>query len=269
MAPVARVFSVLLCPAVLALHAPHARRRRICRAASLEEQLVDGAAPLEAVDVSAVAPTGPGGKTAKVDGTILWQWWWEHNKDRFLAKATTPGRINAGSAVYWFGAGAKYPPREIIPVSDAQIKDEIFKKLKRMSESETNAAVLSEVAVALGRTGFVAAVQTKDGDSNNLIALCNKHHRTHHQGRLGITGHADDLNGVRFTNRHGQPIRASGARPKPPGERSATEQNGTPYRPALRERLESRWQHFNPPQGFRPYWDHEHQHTVNPRQHTS
>ena len=105
-------------------------------------------------------------------------------------------------------------------------------------------------------------------DTDNLIALCNKHHRTHHRGHLGITGHADDPNGVTFTNRHGQPIRASGARPKPPGEQSATEAPGRPYHPALRERLESRWQHFNPPVGFRPYWDHDLQRTVNPRRHT-
>ena len=106
-------------------------------------------------------------------------------------------------------------------------------------------------------------------DTNNLIALCNKHHRTHHQGLLGITGNADNPTGVKFTNRHGQPIRASGARPQPPGEQSATKQAATPYRPALRERLESRWQHFNPPQGFRPYWDHDLGCTVNPRQHAS
>jgi len=106
-------------------------------------------------------------------------------------------------------------------------------------------------------------------DTNNLIALCNKHHRTLHQGGLGITGDADHPNGVKFTNRHGQPIRASGTRPKPPGEIAATQHIGTPYRPALRERLESRWQHFNPPEGFRPYWDHNLRQTINPRRHTN
>ena len=104
-------------------------------------------------------------------------------------------------------------------------------------------------------------------DTENLIAMCNKHHRIHHQGRLGITGNADDPDGVVFTNRYGQPIRGSGARPQPPGEQIAIQEASTPYRPALRERLESRWQHFNPPVGFRPYWDHDLQRTVNPRQH--
>ena len=30
------------------------------------------------------------GKTAKLDGAILWSWYWEHNKDRWLARATRP-----------------------------------------------------------------------------------------------------------------------------------------------------------------------------------
>ena len=95
----------------------------------------------------------------------------------------------------------------------------------------------------------------KDGatDTNNLIALCSKHHRAHHQGRLGITGDADDPNGVVFTNRHGLAIRASGSKPTPPGERSATEP--TPqYTPALRERLNTWAQHFNLPEGHRLRW---------------
>ena len=90
-------------------------------------------------------------------------------------------------------------------------------------------------------------------DTDNLIALCSKHHRIHHRGHLGITGNADDPNGVKFTNRHGIEIRASGARPTPPGERSATDTAPT-YTPALRERLDMWAQHFNLPEGHRHRW---------------
>jgi hypothetical protein len=38
----------------------------------------------------------------------------------------------------------------------------------------------------------------------------------HHQGRLGITGNADDPDTLVFTNATGQPIRASGANPTTP-----------------------------------------------------
>ena len=90
-------------------------------------------------------------------------------------------------------------------------------------------------------------------DTNNLIAMCSKHHRVHHSGHLGITGDADDPHGVRFTNRYGLEIRASGAKPRPPGERSSTDP--TPrYKPAVRERLDTWAQHFNLPEGHRHRW---------------
>jgi len=94
-------------------------------------------------------------------------------------------------------------------------------------------------------------------DTDNLIALCGKHHRTHHQGRLGITGNADDPDGVTFTNRYGIEIRASGARPMPPGPRSTTKPPASTapvYKPALRERMNDWDQHFNLPEGHRHRW---------------
>lgn len=54
-------------------------------------------------------------------------------------------------------------------------------------------------------------------DTRNLIAVCPRHHRLHHRGELGISGDADVVGGVRFTNRHGRPIGNTGARPEPPG----------------------------------------------------
>jgi len=113
---------------------------------------------------------GPGGKTAKLDGTILWQWWWEHNKDRFVARVTAGGRVQAGSAYYWFGAGAKYPPRELDPVSDKQRATAVFPALKALLK-DRNAAVRTETCTALGRIRSVKAddKDKKEGASDNLV----------------------------------------------------------------------------------------------------
>lgn len=52
-------------------------------------------------------------------------------------------------------------------------------------------------------------------DTWNLLCLCRKHHRLHHQGLLGISGNADEASGVTFTDHLGRPIAACG-RPKIP-----------------------------------------------------
>jgi Domain of unknown function (DUF222) len=78
----------------------------------------------------------------------------------------------------------------------------------------------------------------------NLVSLCAHHHRLHHRGQLGITGNADDPDGLAFTNRHGLPIRA-GPLPTPP--------SGPPTPPRHRyhhpagEPLDTWAIHFNPP----------------------
>ncbi len=52
-------------------------------------------------------------------------------------------------------------------------------------------------------------------DTANLAALCPADHRLHHQGLLGITGNADEPNGLTFTDRHGRVIDPA-SRPTPP-----------------------------------------------------
>lgn len=54
-------------------------------------------------------------------------------------------------------------------------------------------------------------------DTGNLLALCQRHHRLHHLGRLGIRGDADDSDGVVFTDERGRRLAPSG-RPVPPGQ---------------------------------------------------
>ena len=62
-------------------------------------------------------------------------------------------------------------------------------------------------------------------DTANLVALCPRHHRLHHRGGLGISGDADDPNGLIFTDARGRRLTGCG-RPAPPGPdlRGATEQ---------------------------------------------
>ena len=84
-------------------------------------------------------------------------------------------------------------------------------------------------------------------DTWNLICLCPKHHRLHHQGRLGITGNADIADpaagGVRFSDVDGKLLAESGARPEPPGAPPPAI-SGT-WRHPLGERLDFRWLYFN------------------------
>jgi len=54
-------------------------------------------------------------------------------------------------------------------------------------------------------------------DTWNLICLCPKHHRMHHQGQLGITGNADQPSTLCFTDRWGRTIPGAG-KAKPPGD---------------------------------------------------
>ena len=87
-------------------------------------------------------------------------------------------------------------------------------------------------------------------DTWNLIALCPHHHRMHHKGDLGITGNADDGTVV-FTDRNGNPIRPTGARPKPPGAPPPPPPGR--YVHPLGERLDTQYLHFREPDtGRRP-----------------
>lgn len=53
-------------------------------------------------------------------------------------------------------------------------------------------------------------------DTPNLIALCQPHHRKHHQAKLGITGNGDDPHGVIFSDHRGRVLDACGRPTLPP-----------------------------------------------------
>ncbi|MDX2380261.1 MAG: hypothetical protein QNM02_10950, partial [Acidimicrobiia bacterium] len=82
-------------------------------------------------------------------------------------------------------------------------------------------------------------------DTPNLICLCPHHHRSHHRGKLGITGNADLPGGITFTNQAGNPIAQTGTNPKPPG--MPPPQPAGIYRHPLGEHLHTKWIYFNPP----------------------
>ena len=84
-------------------------------------------------------------------------------------------------------------------------------------------------------------------DTWNLLCLCPRHHRLHHQGRLDIAGNADLAagfeGGVEFTDAGGRVLTDSGARPEPP-RAPPPPIRGTWEHP-LGERLDTRWLFFN------------------------
>ncbi len=75
-------------------------------------------------------------------------------------------------------------------------------------------------------------------DTWNLISLCARHHRLHHQGELGIAGNADDELGVAFTDSVGRAIGPSG-RPAVPNR--APDPPARPYEPPIGGRIDYRW----------------------------
>jgi hypothetical protein len=78
----------------------------------------------------------------------------------------------------------------------------------------------------------------------NIGSLCKHHHRLHHKGHLGITGNAEEPDGLTFTNRHGrtitpnQLIRPPTGPPPPPT---------STYHHPTGERFHTRWMTWDPP----------------------
>ena len=81
-------------------------------------------------------------------------------------------------------------------------------------------------------------------DTWNLACLCPRHHRLHHQGRLGISGNADDPHGLVFTDSLGRVMHPA-AVPRPPT--GPPPQPTGRYQHPLGERLQMHWVTFNPP----------------------
>jgi len=86
-------------------------------------------------------------------------------------------------------------------------------------------------------------------DTSNVICLCQTHHRLHHLGKLGISGNADEVDGITFTDERGRILTSCG-RPVPPGQpiEAAAQRLDIPagsWSPPTGERLDPHWVHFN------------------------
>jgi hypothetical protein len=82
----------------------------------------------------------------------------------------------------------------------------------------------------------------------NLCCLCPAHHRLHHLGQLRIEGDPTVLDGLRFYDARGRPIRGPSPAPPdgPPAE--AARVMGLPaprFEPPTGERLDTRWLHWS------------------------
>jgi hypothetical protein len=75
-------------------------------------------------------------------------------------------------------------------------------------------------------------------DTWNLAGLCPADHRLHHQGELGITGNADDPDGLTFTDAAGKVIDPATRPCKPTGPPPGGPDK--PYEHPLGERLQRR-----------------------------
>ncbi|MDQ3469673.1 MAG: HNH endonuclease [Actinomycetota bacterium] len=72
-------------------------------------------------------------------------------------------------------------------------------------------------------------------DTNNLIAICGPCHRLHHRGRLGISGDADQPDGLVYTDEQGRVIDPATRPIKPTSPPRAP---ARPYRHPLGEPLQ-------------------------------
>ena len=75
-------------------------------------------------------------------------------------------------------------------------------------------------------------------DAWNLLSLCRWHHKLHHQGKLDISGNADDFDGVTFTDAEGRPITA---RSEPVTQTGALPTTEVPYQHPLAGRFNWNW----------------------------
>jgi len=86
-------------------------------------------------------------------------------------------------------------------------------------------------------------------DTSNLLCLCQTHHRLHHLAKLGMSGNADEVDGITFTDERGRILTNCG-RPVPPGQpiEEAARRLDIPigaWSPPTGERFDPHWVHFN------------------------
>ena len=95
----------------------------------------------------------------------------------------------------------------------------------------------------------------------NLVSLCPRHHRLHHQGLLTIRGNPDLRDGLEFYDSFGEPIRGpTFLKPDGPPPEPAT-----PYEPPSGEHMDLRWfsgwsyRHLQNTERIRQAWNKRHE----------
>ncbi len=87
-------------------------------------------------------------------------------------------------------------------------------------------------------------------DTAGLIAICPACHRLHRRGQLGISGNADEPDGLTFSDGHGRTLDPAAHPTKPTGPPPSPAQ---PYEHPIGERLYRRWLTFpDPPEPHPP-----------------
>ena len=129
--------------------------------------------------------------------------------------------------------------RDNIPFGAGRTQRSIPDRLRRVIEHRDQGCRAPGCTMRFGHIHHIR--HWADGgetESHNLLSLCRRHHKLHHQGLLGITGNADIPGDVRFTDQHGRAL-ADHASPRSPA--------GPPPQPAGKyehptgERLNPMW----------------------------
>lgn len=166
--------------------------------------------------------------------------WW--HLDASGAVTTTDGWRMPESLAKLIMCDATIAPvweRDGVPVSVGRARHTVPDRTRRVVERRDRGCRVPGCAA----TRFVEVhhiVHWADGgttDTANLLSVCPKHHRMHHHGQLGITGNADDPDGVVFTDARGRPIPPSHPL-DPPGEIPECER---PYRAPPAGRMNDDW----------------------------
>jgi len=83
-------------------------------------------------------------------------------------------------------------------------------------------------------------------ETPNLLSVCGRHHRLHHQGGLRIEGNADQPDTLVFTDASGRRLAGSGAPAPPPAQLPGPQ---VPYTHPTGERLQRHWVSLYPRPG--------------------
>jgi len=106
--------------------------------------------------------------------------------------------------------------RDNIPFGAGRTQRSIPNRLRRIIEHRDRGCRVPGCGMRFVQIHHIQHVEDLgETESYNLLSLCRRHHKLHHQGELGIEGDADVAGGVTFTDARGRPL-ADRAKPSPP-----------------------------------------------------